>query len=244
MCEENKENNKKYYCLLGDAFMLNKLHKLLKLDIIRFIYYNFLCSRIERDKGCWIFPYKGTHITVKKGGMLEIHANMYLNDNKQSGSNAECLLLIREGGRMVVNGVIQLYYGDTVQVHNNANLIMGEVHFNTGTTIVCSHSMKIGQMVTSGRGVFIFDSDHHYILNSDGKWINKPREVIIEDNVWIGLKSTILKGAHIKKQTMVAAHSVVVGECGGNAIIAGIPAKIIKSPITWYRGKPKELEDE
>lgn len=223
---------------------MGKIKILLRLDILRFIYYNFFCGRIERDHGCWIIPFKGTHITIKKNAKLIVHANMYLNDNKQSGSNAECLLLLREGARMTVNGLVQLYYGDTVQVHQNASLTMGEVHFNTGTTIVCSNSMKIGQMVTSGRGVFIFDSDHHYIVNGDKKWINRPREVVIEDNVWIGLKSTILKGSYIKKQTMVAAHSVVVGECGGNAIIAGTPAKIIKENIRWYREKPDFLDDK
>lgn len=57
------------------------------------------------------------------------------------------------------------------------------------------------------------------------KTIFKP--IIIEDDVWIGMNSTILKGARIGRGAIVAAGSVVVGDVPAWTIAAGNPAKVI-----------------
>ena len=51
---------------------------------------------------------------------------------------------------------------------------------------------------------------------------------MIEDNVWIGERSTILKGVHIGKGSIVASNSVVVKDVPPYSIVAGNPAKIVK----------------
>ena len=52
--------------------------------------------------------------------------------------------------------------------------------------------------------------------------------ILIEDDVWIGFNSTILKGVTIGKGSIVAACTLIVKDVPPNVIIAGNPAKIIK----------------
>lgn len=50
----------------------------------------------------------------------------------------------------------------------------------------------------------------------------------IEDDVWIGANSTILKGVRIGKGSVVGAGSVVTRDVPPYVVVAGVPAKIIK----------------
>jgi acetyltransferase-like isoleucine patch superfamily enzyme len=204
-----------------------------KINIFQFIYLNYLCRNVKRDKGCRVIPYRGTHFKIAKSAVIELHGNLKLNANKIPGSRAECLVLMRDGARWTVNGDVQLYYGDNIQVHKDAHLTMGESYMNTGTTIICAYKITLGQMVCTARGVFIFDSDHHPIFNAEGSRINEAKEVVIDDHVWIGLKSSVMKGSHIESGTVISAHSLVSGNIPGNCIVATAPARPVMKDITW-----------
>lgn len=51
----------------------------------------------------------------------------------------------------------------------------------------------------------------------------------VEDNCWIGSGSIILDGVHLKSGCVVAAGAVVTKSFPANVVIAGVPAKILKS---------------
>lgn len=206
-----------------------------RIKISSYIYYNYLCKRIIRMNGHKIIPYKHTHISIAPSAKIYLDGDMILNINRQKGSRQECLILLRDNAELYVNGLAELYYGTTLQVHNNAKLIMGEVHMNTGTTVVCGYKINIGNRVSTARGVFIYDSDHHPIYNADGKCINEPKEVIISDHVWIGLKSTVLKGTTIDPNAIISANSLVSGHVYGNAITASPPARPVMKDVYWER---------
>ena len=57
----------------------------------------------------------------------------------------------------------------------------------------------------------------------------KASPVVIDDDVWIGFNCTILKGVKIGKGSVIAACSVVTKDVPPNVIVAGNPAKIVKS---------------
>ena len=50
-------------------------------------------------------------------------------------------------------------------------------------------------------------------------------EVVIEDDVWIGTKSTILKGVHIGQGAVIAAGSVVTHNVAPFTVVGGNPAR-------------------
>ena len=52
--------------------------------------------------------------------------------------------------------------------------------------------------------------------------------ITVDDDVWIGFRSTILSGVHIGQGAVIAAGSVVTKDVPPYAIVGGVPAKVIK----------------
>ncbi|MDU1686161.1 MAG: DapH/DapD/GlmU-related protein, partial [Clostridium perfringens] len=66
---------------------------------------------------------------------------------------------------------------------------------------------------------------------------------IIEDDVLIGANAVILEGVKIGKGSVVAAGSVVVEDVPAGVVVAGTPAKIIKSVDEKTKDKTEILDD-
>ena len=103
----------------------------------------------------------------------------------------------------------------------------------SGATICAAKKVSIGKGVLLGANVIIIDTDFHAITPENRHHIDlqqlNNKEVIIEDNVFIGANSIILKGSHIGKNSVIGAGSVVTGKIPEYSIAAGNPAKIIKN---------------
>lgn len=56
-----------------------------------------------------------------------------------------------------------------------------------------------------------------------------PPPIVVGRNVWIGSNSTILQGVTIGDNSIIAAGSVVTKDVPANAIVAGVPARFIRS---------------
>lgn len=87
--------------------------------------------------------------------------------------------------------------------------------------------------ITIGNGVFIGPKCNLITINHDPNPENRSatygRPIVIEDNVWIGINSTILPGVRIGYGAIVGAQSVVTHDVPTMTIVAGNPARIIKS---------------
>lgn len=108
--------------------------------------------------------------------------------------------------------------------------------FGIGSCIFTTKAkLVIGEYVMSGPNLTIITGDHYYVPQRWLKTITdeeKPKEcdkdVIIDDDVWIGANVTILKGVHIGRSSIIAAGSVVTRDVPEFAIVGGIPVKVIK----------------
>lgn len=94
------------------------------------------------------------------------------------------------------------------------------------------HSVTIGEDVLLGGGVQIFDSDFHSLIFEERMIKNekffKKAGVSIENGVFIGGSTIILKGVTIGAFSIVGAGSVVTKSIPPNEIWAGNPAKFLK----------------
>lgn len=120
-----------------------------------------------------------------------------------------------------------------IEVRDSASLLVKNNVGMSDTTITCHESITIGNNVLLGFGVHIRDTDSHSILPTDrinGKdWENKKTApIVIDDNVFIGGNSYVLKGVSIGKNSIVGACSVVTKNIPANEIWCGNPAKYIK----------------
>ena len=110
----------------------------------------------------------------------------------------------------------------------NGELQLGKyILISPGTSIRSAKKIVIGDSTMIASDVTITDSDWHDIYDRTD-YVASPKEVIIEENVWIGEKSLILKGSKIGKNSIIGAGSVVSGEVPANVVFAGNPAKEIK----------------
>lgn len=120
------------------------------------------------------------------------------------------------------------------------NIIIGDcVTIGKYATIFCSDSkLVIGNKVVFGPKVTIIAGNH--VTNIVGKymWDIKTKEpgvdkdVVLEDDIWIGANATILTGVTIGRGSVVAAGSLVNKSCPPYSIIGGVPARVLKFRFT------------
>ena len=114
----------------------------------------------------------------------------------------------------------------------------GKIFIDDGTQIgrnvVISACKKIyiGKKCLLSYNVSLMDHDHN-VLNPDisplESGITDGREVIIGDECFIGAHSFILKGVRLGKHSVVGANSVVTNSFPAYSVIAGNPARLIKT---------------
>jgi virginiamycin A acetyltransferase len=99
--------------------------------------------------------------------------------------------------------------------------------------------LKIGSFCSIADDTFfLLDGEHSInhistypmkqdVLHKELESISKG-DIIIDDDVWIGFRSTILSGVHVGQGAIIAAGSVVTKDIPPYAVVGGVPAKLIK----------------
>ena len=142
------------------------------------------------------------------------------------------------GKRFTANSLIRFNSFGIIQrvvirtVAPGAKITIGDDVGVSGCTISASKSRFIGNRVLIGSGTAIVDQDAHQIDPDDrrnGTGEIKKAPVIIEDDVFIGARSIILKGVTVGHGSVIGAGSVVVRSIPPDSIAAGNPAKVVRS---------------
>ena len=100
-----------------------------------------------------------------------------------------------------------------------------------GPGAIIPHGVKIGNYALIGPELLITGNDHRFDKPGTATiFSGRPqrRELIIDDDVWIGARVTILQGLNIGRGSIVAAGAVVTRNVEPYTIVAGVPARPIK----------------
>ncbi len=109
-----------------------------------------------------------------------------------------------------------------------------------GSHIVAHQSIEIGDDVYTGPYVYITDQNHSYSdpdLPIGRQWPSNTA-VSIGAGSWLGAGVIVLPGAHIGRNVVVAAGSVVRGLVPDRCVVAGVPAKVVRQYVAgngWSR---------
>jgi acetyltransferase-like isoleucine patch superfamily enzyme len=125
------------------------------------------------------------------------------------------------GDGVTLNSDNRKYHGNLYQrvklVADGSTAIL-KIGENTRIHGSCLHARRrisIGRNCLIAGNCQILDSSGHDVFLDDPsdriRSTGKSNEVIIEDNVWIGMNSLILPGAHIKAGAVIGAGSIVRG---------------------------------
>ena len=101
-----------------------------------------------------------------------------------------------------------------------------------GTRILVAESVTIGAGCTFSWDVQVLDNDFHAIT-LDGVQQPSTAPIVIGDRVWVGTRAIILKGVTIGDGAVIAAGAIVTKDVPPNAVVAGIPAKVVGSADSW-----------
>ena len=143
-------------------------------------------------------------------------------------------------------------YHTPEEVHDYMSRILGKP-LEASTTVLPPLYIDYGKPVTIGKGCFIqqcctffgrggitIGNDVfigpkvnlitiNHDMNPDNRSATYGRPIVIEDKVWIGINSTILLGVKIGYGAIVGAGSVVTKDVPAMTVVAGNPARIIKT---------------
>jgi len=135
----------------------------------------------------------------------------------------------------ITNRVVLSCFESLKSIGHLPEIIIGNnFYLGENSHITCANKIVIGNGVAIGKSVLISDNAHGDIdLNTLNiaplkREVTSKGPVIIEDNVWIGDKASILPNVHIGKGAIIAANAVVTKNVPAYAVVGGNPAKILK----------------
>lgn len=119
-----------------------------------------------------------------------------------------------------------------VYVKSGACLKIGDNVGMSSTRMWVHEGVVIGDNVKIGACVLITDTDAHpmdYMARRTTNEGTKSAPIVIEDDVWIGAHTIILKGVTIGARSVIGAGSVVTRSIPADSVAAGNPCRVIKS---------------
>ena len=157
--------------------------------------------------------------------MNNCHIEIHGSNNQviiEGGVGANCLTIY------CANDNCKVRVGEDTQISGNTELAVME-----GTKIDVGRDCLFSANITLRAG------DSHSVIDANtGARLNKSRDIIIGDHVWIGNTVIITKGTVIGPHSVVATGAVVSGHSypQGTAI-GGNPSKVLKENIDWLHKK-------
>ena len=141
-------------------------------------------------------------------------------------------LLDRRGKDVNIEKNVELRWGG-IELGDRSSF--GEGSIIGGNTIVGNDVMIGRQLLTIPRNHIIDDPDVPMIYQG----FTKPGKIIVDDDVWIGDRVTILMNVHVHSHSVIAAGAVVTKDVPEYAVVGGVPARVIR-----YRNQPRNNGDE
>jgi len=199
-----------------------QLNSIFGIAIRRLILPRFFC---RCGKGLVV----GQAVTIREPGRISVGKKVVVDDlasldvrtrpGKDSDAYVEIGDYVYIGRQSVVSakyGKIRL--GAAVNIGANARIATRE-------TIEIGESVLVASYVYIGAGNHRSDDLSRPVMEQDMEYKGGVR---IGSNTWIGTRATICDGVTIGKDCIVGAHSLVREDVPDRAIVAGIPAKIIR----------------
>jgi acetyltransferase-like isoleucine patch superfamily enzyme len=168
-------------------------------------------------------------------GRAVVTARWYLRRASSVGSR------VRLRGRPIVVNQGRMVIGSRVQLVSTAaklelvtlpggTLDVGErTLINYGGSIAAAESIRIGARCLIGTHAIIMDNDFHRIEPERRLEWPESRPIVIEDNVWLGARVTVLGGVTIGEGSCIGAGSVVIDDIPPRSLAVGVPARVIRT---------------
>ena len=193
------------------------LTKLRELNFFSTIYINFITFSFDKAILFPILIFGRVNIkNARKGklvfdcplktGLLQIgkHGLGFLDKRN-------CCTIWNIAGILYISGKARIGQGGCVEVGENATMTFGRDFNVTGRSVIlCSNHITFVDGCLLSWDLLIMDKDWHSVISTvDGSILNLSKPINVGNHVWIGCRSTILKGVNISDNVIVAANSTI-----------------------------------
>lgn len=237
----NKGVKRKVKDLLKKVLSYKYLYGFSIKAYVNFIRINFLRKNTIRSKKELLHTLPSSTFDIHPTAIINIKKTFLYGSAPVKGMRIPtCLKMAADTTLEIHDGPLTRYgdcpynlrYGAYIEIINRGKLTIGQGAANVGLTIMCAKEITIGDGVRIGRNVSIRDwNGPHVIVNNS--YVNHA-PVHIKDHVWLCTGCTIMPGVTIGEGSVVAANAVVTKSVPPRSLVAGSPAKVIRTDIEWY----------
>lgn len=188
------------------------MRKILKfLGLLKLIYYKTIGIKLEFDYTVFFHP-KAKIVCYGKNGKIILGKKTNIMKNVD--------IIIGDESTLIVKDKVVILKNTHIELGKKAETILNkETFINKDCKLVAMEKICIGENVAIGPNVMFFDNDHIVKKDIKQNWDEfKSDNIIVEDNVWIGANSIILRRSHIGHNSVIAASSVIKEKIPCNVI--------------------------
>jgi acetyltransferase-like isoleucine patch superfamily enzyme len=147
--------------------------------------------------------------------------------------------------RLELGSWVWIGRGTKIRCHEGVVRIGAKTVMGEDCTISAYQHVSIGEQCIVADRVMLIDFDHAVTeverpIRVQGIY---KRDVRVGNNVWIGYGAQILRGVTVGDNSIIGATAVVTKDVPANAVVAGVPARVIRmrqAPRTLRWDKPVE----
>lgn len=177
----------------------------------------------------YIASYKTTYYIVGDNNSIEV-------GNGSKLSNLE-IVIKGSNNKIVIGENTEILAGEFWLIGNNCLLDIGNNVSAYGThCAVTEDNQKITMgdyTLIAGRTEFRTGDSHRIIDLTTNERINHAQSIEIGKHVWFGAGAIVLKGVKIGDSAIVGTGAVVTKDVESNTIVAGNPAKVVRTNVAW-----------
>ena len=165
---------------------------------------------------------------VRAGRDLDLEEGCFVNGLSRRGVIFGDRCTVGRGAVVAPTGLLGGEPGEGLRVGDRSNL-------GAWAYVGCSGFVSIGSDVLMGPRVSLLAEDHNLgSLDEPIKAQGVTRKPItVEDDVWLGAGSTVVGGVTVGRGSVVAAGAVVTADVEPYSVVAGVPARLVRSRASW-----------
>lgn len=189
-------------------------------------------SLYYRSRGKRIFAHQNCSIGGLKNIAIGNRLDIGLSYRGFSHRSDRTFLNVR--GKLEFKSNYSIGRGCRFDIGENARAVFGQGFVNPNSLFLIFHGLEVGDRTVISWNCQFLDEDFHTLKSPGGEEICEDRTIKVGDHVWIGCNAIVLKGVVIPSGCVVAAGSIVTKSFEEeNALIAGTPARVVRSEIEW-----------
>lgn len=196
-----------------------------------FLELNF-ANRGGQNKRLRFVPLSDTIVQKMSNSRIVVNGRLQTGYQLLKGAKQQTRILLFPNSILEVNGDYVVRAGSYIRIEPNSKLILHSGFMNENVQIICGDTIEIGEGTVIGNDSIIRSDDGHCILEDGFK---QASPIKIGNHVWIGQGVLILKGVTIGNGCIIAAGSIVTKDIPDRCLVAGVPAKIIRTDIDWKK---------